>query len=143
MDSRLAVAVTLAVALVLPGAALAAPIDVTNTGDEKTGGNGCSLREAVLAANHNDKGPGIDCAKGSGADTIRLKAATYKVTIGGGDDLGLLGDFDTTESLTIVGVSRIKSIVDGNGFDRVLDQQSGSLTLRDLTVRKGHAPNGI
>src|SRR5439155_20357258 len=106
MGSRLAVAVTLAVALVLPGAALAAPIDVTNTGDEKTSGNGCSLREAVLAANADDHGPGNDCTAGSGADTIRLEAATYKLTAPGSDSAGLVGDLDMTEGLTIVGAGR-------------------------------------
>src|SRR5436305_1597098 len=99
MDSRLAVAVTLAGALVVPNTALAATIHVTTTADEKTAGNGCSLREAVLAANADDHGPGNDCTAGSGADTIRLEVATYKLTAPGSDSAGLVGDLDVTEGL--------------------------------------------
>src|SRR2546423_11812943 len=75
-SGRTALALTVgALALAAPAPAIAA-IQVTNHADEVAGGNGCSLREAISAANNNNHGPGGDCTAGaaSGTDTIVLPA---------------------------------------------------------------------
>src|SRR5688500_4402324 len=65
--------------------ARAATIDVNTTTDEINADGDCSLREAIRAANLDQV---VDaCAAGSGADTLRLPAGIYALTIAGtGED---------------------------------------------------------
>ena len=58
------------------------PSPVTTTADEFGTPTGCSLREAIQAAN-NDAAFG-GCIAGNGDDTITLQALTYILTIGPG-----------------------------------------------------------
>lgn len=143
-----AVAVSL-LALVVPGAASAANIKVTTTADERTPGvnNGCSLREAVSAANDNGTGPGGDCTAGEGhgvVDTITLPASAtpYKLTDVGVDDDNADGDLDVFSSITFAGAGQTKTVIDGNLKDRVFDISNGTIEMRDLTIRNGRAPDG-
>lgn len=52
----------------------AASLTVTNTLDETTNGNGCSLREAITNAN-NDMQTFPDCPAGAGADSIAFASS--------------------------------------------------------------------
>ena len=95
-----------------------------------------SLREAIIASN-----------AGGGGDTIDLRdlgPGTFTLTIGGtGDDAGSTGDLDITNDVTIRGDGAGETIIDGNSIDRVFDVQSGTVTIRDLTIQNGSvAANG-
>src|SRR3954451_11338058 len=69
--------------------ALAASITVNTTADEYDTGAGCSLREAIQAANTDAAFGG--CAAGSGADTISVPAGTYTLTLTGIEDANHAG----------------------------------------------------
>jgi CSLREA domain-containing protein len=146
LTRRLAAVVVAIAVLALPAGALANTITVSTQTDEKSGGNGCSLREAVIAANANSTGPGGDCAKGAGADTISVPASNthYKLTIAGvGEDAAAKGDLDITGAVTITGAGAGKTIVDGNGIDRVFENRNSAHSeLRDLTVTGGKTQDG-
>lgn len=143
-------------ALVLVGAVMtfgasaqaAAAIRVTGHADETTSGNGCSLREAIAAANDNDRGPGGDCAAGTaaGTDTIVVPAgaARYHLTRAGArEDGNATGDLDLTSDLLISGGGAASTIVDASGLgDRVFDVLAGHTELRGITVTGGRAPSG-
>ena len=96
------------------------------------GGDGISLREAIIAANNQ-----------TGADTINLGAGTYTLSIAGtAEDAAATGDFDVLSQITIVGADAATTIIDANSIDRVFDVQAGSLTLSELTVTGGAGTNG-
>jgi CSLREA domain-containing protein len=114
-------------------------LTVTIEADEfaASGGTGCSLREAIRAANQD-----------STADTIVLPAGTYTVNrivsgSGAGEDSNERGDLDVLQPLTITGGGARATVIQAgttsaNGIDRVLHvTSSGSLTLNDATVRFG------
>src|SRR5438067_248757 len=97
-------ALTGALALAPSGPAVAATIAVNTTADETVPDGHCSLREAISAANGDSKGPGADCANGSGADTVKLAKGHFTRSIeGADDDRNDLGDFDIRSTVTIVG----------------------------------------
>jgi CSLREA domain-containing protein len=128
----------------LMSAALFAPavratvITVTTTADENNSNGDCSLREAVIAANQ-DQAQGA-CPAGNGADTIKLPAGTYVLTITGTvENASLTGDLDISSDLTIDGAGQGDTEIDGNGTDRVLHILSGTVTLSDLTIANGDA----
>jgi hypothetical protein len=100
-----------------------ATFTVTSTADSVLPG---SLRWAITQANLS-----------LGADTIVLSAGTYAITLGGGDDANLVGDFDINGDVTIVGDGAGNTIVDGNALDRVFDVIGGNVTVTDLTVTGG------
>ena len=82
-------------ALGYPHAAQAATITVNTTADEFNTGPGCSLREAIRAANTDAAFGG--CPAGSGADTITFCVnGTFLITINPGPDenANAAGDFD-------------------------------------------------
>lgn len=91
-----------------------------------------SLRSAILQSNAL-----------AGDDDIFLPAGIYTVTLAGsGENAGLTGDLDiaplaSTDKLTIQGSGALSTIIDGGALDRVLDVLSGTLVLKDLTVRNG------
>ncbi|MFL5823821.1 MAG: choice-of-anchor Q domain-containing protein [Solirubrobacteraceae bacterium] len=105
-------------------------------------GRGCSLREAITAA--DSPGTGTPCGRaGPRANTIVLRAGRYRLSIGprGADDIST-GDLDVTARgrLTIVGAGRGETVIDARGLgDRVLAiAGSGPVTLRGLTITGGH-----
>jgi CSLREA domain-containing protein len=87
---------------------------------------GCSLREAILAANATP-----------GADTILLPAGVHRLTIVGAcENAGMTGDLDVTYALTITGAGPDQSIVDAAGLsDRVLHVLTGSVVISGVTIR--------
>jgi len=90
--------------------------------------NDCSLRGAIFKANQD-----------SAHDTINIPAGTYLLTLAGaGEDAGVTGDLDITETLTIEGLGGGPTI-DGNDLDRVFDihNGSGSVYLTNLTITGG------
>jgi CSLREA domain-containing protein len=73
--------------------------------------NGCSLREAILAANDT-----VD------ADAITVPAMHITLSIAGtGEDAGQTGDLDITHDVTINGAGVDQTIVDADQIDRVFD----------------------
>ena len=92
------------------------------------GGDGISLREAVLATN----------ADSGVADIINISAGTFTLTLGGIlEDLAATGDLDITDDVSIVGAGVGLTVIDGNGIDRVLHVLSGSVTISDVTIQGG------
>jgi CSLREA domain-containing protein len=101
---------------------------------------GCSLREAISAAN----------ADPNTNDRITLPQGTYTLTrTGTNEDNNQTGDLDITRQLTIngggardtfiqAGTTASTSTTPGNGIDRVLHVSSnGNLTMNGATVRYG------
>jgi len=118
----------------------AATISVNTTTDEYGTGSGCSLREAVQAANGDAVFGG--CPAGSGDDLITLPAGTYTLSIAGtGEDANATGDLDIATNLTVVGAGAGVTAVDGGGIDRVLhvDPAGAGITVEmtDVTIRGG------
>src|SRR4051812_9707010 len=126
--------------------ARAATIDVSIAGDIVAADGRCSLREAVSAANTDAAVfPGAgECAPGQFADTIVLPAGTYTLAIpGASENANATGDLDLTSAATIVGAGAGSTTIDADGKDRALDVLGGSkLTISDVTITGGHAPNG-
>ncbi len=96
-----------------------------------TSGGKCTLRAAIMQANHT-----------AATDTIKLPKGVFKLTRIGGDDTALRGDLDITASLTIAGAGAGTTIVDGNGpvtGDRVFHvlQTANVVIFTGLTVRNG------
>ena len=83
----------------------AATIPVTTTADEYGTGSGCSLREAVQAANDNAAFGGCPAGEASEVDVIEVPAGLYRLTRGGADeDSNAEGDLDVTESVDVKGL---------------------------------------
>ncbi|HKP90968.1 MAG TPA: fibronectin type III domain-containing protein [Thermoleophilaceae bacterium] len=126
---------------------MAATISVTNHLDEVTGGNGCSLREAISAANGNNSGPGGDCAKGDGVDLIKVPASAAPYTLsraGAYENANATGDLDITSVVTIVGGGASSTTVDAKHLDRVFHVlDSGIATFAGLAVTGGVSPPGF
>jgi len=129
-----------AVLVVVPSAG-ALTINVT-TADDTYGGSaaGCSLREAITAAQTDATFDG--CPAGSGADVVSLPNGQYAITrAGSGENSNVTGDFDIvgTGALSIQSANdSARVVVNGNGLDRVFDQQgNSSLSIRSLQVRGG------
>jgi trimeric autotransporter adhesin len=123
----------------------AATIGVTTTADEFSDpgpGAGCSLREAIRAANTDAAYGG--CSAGSGADTILLGAATYTLNRAGAlENATATGDLDVLQDVAIQGQDSAATTINGGGVDRVFHVDptfggaSPSLTISDLTIRGG------
>jgi len=140
MKRFLILVTALATTLIVVPAASAVTINVTTTEDLYGGSNTtCSLREAITSASSNS---GFDgCTPGSGADEIVLPAGEYKITIPGDEENNnSTGDFDIggADALTIRAADGAKVVVNGNGIDRIYDQQSsGSLSILNQNIVGG------
>ena len=124
----------------------AATIEVTIADDLRAADGRCSLREAIDVANADAaEFPNAgECPAGEGADTIVLSAGTFKLAITGakeGDNA--TGDLDVLSTATIAGAGAASTTIDADGKDRALDVIDGvTLTIRNVTVTGGHAPDG-
>jgi hypothetical protein len=147
------VVATLALAAaVLPAAASAATIVVTDTSDTQSfDHSGCDIREAISASNNNANFG--DCnGDSAGADTIVLEGGkTYQTdNIGPLDDDNTAGDLDITGTVTITTNGTGVATIQGNvprmptQRDRVLQifGTSGGVTLDDIRVTGGAVGNG-
>ncbi|MBI2346735.1 MAG: hypothetical protein HYV03_07660 [Deltaproteobacteria bacterium] len=112
----------------------------------------CTLRAAIQEVNAS--GNNLQPA------TIYLRAHTYKLMIGGyGENAAATGDLDVAVSVNVVGRGAGKTIIDGNGLDRVFHVtphyynpdtwdapllsapgEVTQLTLSALTIRNGKTP---
>jgi CSLREA domain-containing protein len=131
----LALGLTLGLSIV--GSAQATIFTVTKTADTADGkcDADCSLREAIIAANAS-----------FGADTIKLPAGTYTLSIVGTDeDASAAGDLDITGDISIAGDSATNTIIDAAEIDRIFEiDPTGSGLIADIsqvTLRNGSAPD--
>ncbi len=120
----------LAAALLVPSASATtfAADRLTDDGVDGCAVGGCTLREAVMAANDHP-----------GADVVTMGEGRYVLSrAGAGEDAGATGDLDLRGPLTIAGRGVDKTRIDaqpigisapGDG-DRVFDLHGGQVTLR-------------
>jgi CSLREA domain-containing protein len=134
--ASLAVLICLAVTAPTAHGAL---IIVNTTADEYGTGAGCSLREAIEAANMNAVFGG--CTTGAGDDQIDLLApgTDYARTLTGSDDDNETGDFDVgAGGLIIVGHGATIRGTDTSAGDRLFQKNgTGILHLIRVTLRDG------
>ncbi len=92
-----------------------------------------TLRAAIQEANSDPD-----------ANTIKLAAGTYLLTIAGGnEDNAVTGDLDLRQNVTIIGNSTATTIIDAGLLDRVFHVLPGiTVTLKNLTLRNGKATDG-
>lgn len=92
-----------------------------------TGNKICTLRAAVMEANH---------VVGGGA-TVVIPAQIYFLTRPptNGDETN--GDLDLLAPMTIVGAGPSATVIDANFFDRVFDVANVPVTLRGLSAQNG------
>ncbi len=108
--------------------------DVVNAADLTTvaaligddGGDGISLREAILATNAD-----------AGTDEIFLPAGTYTLSINGtGEDSAATGDLDILGDLSIIGDGAAATIVDATGLgDRIFHAHAGTITISGVSLQ--------
>jgi hypothetical protein len=142
-----AFAAAFVLAWVSAASAAAATLTVHTTQDETTSGDHlCSLREAIGAA--NSPGTPSDCGiADSVSNTIMLGAGTYTLSVPpAGTDDNSSGDLNVTGTtpLAIVGMGEAATVIDASGLgDRALSIAAGaSVTLQELEITGGHAPDG-
>jgi len=108
-----------------------------NPGDGlcRTEDNRCTLRAAIMEANHLQSDTMV---------TIILPAGTYVLTIAGDDeDSAETGDLDIiAPRLAIVGAGESETVIDGGGLDRVFDIWSVEFELSGVTITGGAANDG-
>src|SRR5574337_293930 len=129
-----AVGLVLSFSVVLAYSARASIITVNDAGDS-TGGRGCTLRDAIAAANTDTTQGG--CVSGSGADTIEFTLATpARVTLTSNTELVI------NEDITINGPGATALTIDGNGRhggSRVFEIANGTANISNLTIKDGNA----
>lgn len=137
----LGMGLTLILVWVLSGSPLpvarADSVSVDIFGDVVSPDGSCSLREAIVAAGLDISGYGCNLV-GGGPDVIYLDTGTYALTrIGTGEDTGLTGDLDITDTLAIVGNGPEQTIIDATGLisDRVFHIHSTTATVVISGVR--------
>src|SRR5574341_2072757 len=124
---KILVALTLMLALMLPGARTvhAANITVTTTVDELNVNGNCSLREAIQAANTDTA---VDaCSAGSGADTITVPAGTYNLS---------MGDLDV-QDVTINGTGAGSTIINQTQAGQRVFETTGVVNISRVTIQGG------
>lgn len=111
---------------------------VTKTEDTNDGScsDDCSLREAIIAANDSS----------SDSNTIYVPAGTYWITLpGDNEDEAASGDFDITNSMTIIGDGMDATIINALGLfgvhDRVFHVNAPNQTIgfEKLGIYGGYA----
>jgi hypothetical protein len=102
---------------------------------------GCTLRDAISAANLNVAVGGCNAGSAAGTDTLQLELPrpyTLTATFGSDEDANASGDLDVTSSIVVQGVNATQTMIIGPEFDRVFDVLSpGALTINDVTVVGG------
>jgi len=94
---------------------------------------GCTLREAVIAANSNPNHSII----------VFGVNGTFSLTNGGTDDSATTGDLDLLTDITILGNGAALTIIDGAGVDRVFQIKSGAnVLIQNVTIQNGSSPVG-
>jgi hypothetical protein len=126
-------------ALVLAPQAGADLFRVTRTNDPAPNGckpRDCSLREAVIKANTTEA-----------ADTIALKANSYRVSRDGIDEASEVGDLDVTEPLRIRGAGLGQIAIEGQWTGlphRLIEvKDNAKLVATGITLRDGGDEEGL
>ena len=123
-----------------------ATVTVSTTADEyDLVPNGeCALREAIKSQNDNVNFGG--CVRGfipgPGTDAILLPSGTYSLTFAGsGEDLDATGDLDIRDSVMISTTGALTATLLGGASwtDRIMHILTGTVTLKGLAIRRGHA----
>src|SRR5688572_9961115 len=131
--------------LVIAAPASAADITVTTRLDSVSADGRCSLREAVTAANTNAATGGRPAGTVA-PDVIVLGDGHYLLSRAGArEDDNATGDLDLVDGgqLTMRGLGRDRTVVSGEGLDRVVDVLGGAgVTIADLAIAGGAAPDG-
>jgi predicted outer membrane repeat protein len=134
---KLIALLTAFVALATAGVASADSFKVNETGDPSPRAckpSGCSLREAVIAANVN---PGRDMIVLRGRGPFRLAIPSS------GKDTAKRGDLDLIDRLKIIHRGRGHAMINAQGVDRVFDiGASGRVTMIELDITGGDDPSG-
>jgi CSLREA domain-containing protein len=130
MRARLALGAAAVVALLGASPAAAKTFEVTRAADSAPNGcnqSGCTLREAIIAANAR-----------AGADLIELRSGrTHVLEIaGGGEDLAATGDLDVLGPTTIRSSARGRATVDGSDLDDIF-QAFADIRFEDIAVTDG------
>ena len=147
----LALSLALVCSLAIPSIAHAqTTITVDTTADEFDGlvSTGCSLREAIQAANTGADFGGCSAAGGA-PYTISVPAGLYTLMLGGnGEDDNAEGDLDISTSLTIVGAGADTTIIQaglaaGAGIDRIFHLTDAvDVSISGVTVQNGNTEDG-
>jgi CSLREA domain-containing protein len=110
----------------------AAVITVNSLSDAASADGSCTLREAILNANLDSTGGSVDCAAGSGADTIAIAVAG---TIGLTQPLP-----DLSSDMTIDGLGISQTTITRSGSApefRIFTKTAGAATISRLTISGG------
>ena len=101
--------------------------DAVNLKTGKDSSGHVSLRSAIMAANAH-----------GGSNKIILPAGTFTLTLAPtGVDDGAAGELDIKGNVTIQGRGAGSTIIDGNNLDRVIQVQSGSVSITGVTIQHG------
>ncbi|MEZ6091327.1 MAG: DUF2341 domain-containing protein [Pirellulaceae bacterium] len=97
------------------------------------GGDGISLREAILAANTNED-----------LDTLQLTAGTYSLSLNGSDDNATAGDLDILEDLAIYGEGPGVTVISASSIaDRVFHlMNEANVVMEGITITGGSGGTG-
>lgn len=101
----------------------------------RTAAGRCTLRAAVQEANARRNKPPFQ-------SEILVNPGTYTLTRHGLDDTGVSGDLDLHFTGEIVGAGQGRTIVDGDGADRVFDLHAPYERVAHLAIRNGRATDG-
>jgi CSLREA domain-containing protein len=138
-------ALALALSGLFAASASAATIDVNTTTDEYLSGAGCSLREAIDAANTDAAQGGCTTGESGAQDTINVPSGIYMLTRGAPpEDTDFSGDLDVLSGhgpVLIQHTGSGQAVIDASGLganpDRVLENIGATLTIKNLTLRGG------
>jgi len=130
----------LALALLHRGGPAYSALDVNRTDDPPLNGctpepGGCSLREAIIAANAN----------AATVDAINLPAGVFTLSrIGLNENAADTGDLDILNNLTFInGAGPTATVIDGGNVDRVFQVFLGkTVQMTGLTIQNGHLDVG-
>ena len=115
----------------------AAPLD-NGSCETVTGNNFCTLRAAIMKANHY---PGGGATINFGLPGV----VTYSLTIpADGADNEATGDLNITSSMSIIGRGPSSTIIDGNGSvtnARVLNNNGNGVSISGVTIQHGKSSN--
>jgi CSLREA domain-containing protein len=142
LKAGLATATAIAGLALVPAVAGATEMKVNTTADGFLADGKCGLREAVEAANENQKQTGCPKGQGGKRDVIVLKGVTYDLTVPStNEDVNTNGDLDLTGGgpVTIRGAGRDETEIDAPSNDRAIDLHgsASSLKLEKLRVDQG------
>ncbi|MDQ3093440.1 MAG: hypothetical protein M3R46_17645, partial [Actinomycetota bacterium] len=141
---------TVALSVLQSASANHADFNVTRFDDPAPDGclvNGCSLREAIIAAEANPNPSTVHVPAGPPAYSLTRAAAPMTLdaaTAMGTANDPAVGDLDIRTDVTVSGDGSGQTIIDAGGIDRVFDISTGAtLKLHNLNVRNGRSRTGF